>query len=56
MFAGNVDWEPEKKSIEKKTLTKIKSHQELSLEIRNQQVLFPSLATMLQAFFQLSVC
>ena len=36
----------------KKTVTKIKSHQELSLKIRNQQVLFPNLATMLKPFIQ----
>ena len=38
----------------KKTLTKIKSHQELSLKICNQRVLFPNLATMQQSFIQVN--
>ena len=40
----------QRKDESEKTLTKIKSHQELSLKIRNQKVLFPNLATMWQPF------
>ena len=51
MFANNID---QRKDTSEKTLTKIKSHQELLLKIRNQQVLFPNLATMLNLFIQVN--
>ena len=38
----------------KKSVTKLKSHQKLSLKIRNQQVLFPNRVTMLQPFIQVN--
>ena len=43
----------ERKDASEKNLTKLKSHQEWSLKIRNQHVLFPNLATMLQPFIVL---
>ena len=51
MFSNNID---QRKDASEKTLTKIKSHQELLLKILNQQVLFPNLATMLKPFIQVN--